>query len=70
MDAVLDAAALTYVAAAVSTLLTLFYFLMRSGLLGRRCASCPARRCGLPLIPWRGALAFPECRFLDATPSA
>jgi Zn-dependent membrane protease YugP len=36
MDAVLDAAALTYVAAAVSTLLTLFYFLMRSGLLGGR----------------------------------
>jgi uncharacterized protein len=36
MDAVLDAAALTYVAAAISTLLTLLYFLMRSGLLGRR----------------------------------
>ena len=36
MDAVLDAAALTYVAAAISTLLTLFYFLMRSGLLGGR----------------------------------
>ena len=31
---VLDAAALTYVAAAVSTLLTLLYFLLRSGLLG------------------------------------
>jgi uncharacterized protein len=36
MDAVLDAAALTYVAAAVSSLLTLLYFLMRSGLLGGR----------------------------------
>ena len=36
MDAVLDAAALTYVAAAVTTLLTLIYFLMRSGLLGGR----------------------------------
>jgi len=34
MDAVLDAAALTYVAAAVSSLLTLLYFLMRAGLLG------------------------------------
>jgi Zn-dependent membrane protease YugP len=36
MNKVLDAAALTYVAAAVSTLLTLLYFLMRSGLLGGR----------------------------------
>lgn len=36
MDRVLNAAALTYVAAAVSTLLTLLYFLMRAGLLGRR----------------------------------
>ncbi|MCB1057364.1 MAG: zinc metallopeptidase [Acidobacteria bacterium] len=36
MDKVLDAAALTYVAAAVSTLLTLVYFLMRAGLLGGR----------------------------------
>jgi hypothetical protein len=36
MDRVLNAAALTYVAAAVSTLLTLLYFLMRSGLLGGR----------------------------------
>ncbi len=36
MDKVLDAAALTYVAAAVSTLLTLLYFLLRSGLLGGR----------------------------------
>jgi Zn-dependent membrane protease YugP len=34
--AVLNAAALTYVAAAVSTLMTLFYFLMRAGLLGGR----------------------------------
>ena len=33
---VLNAAALTYVAAAVSTLLTLLYFLLRSGLLGGR----------------------------------
>ena len=33
---VLDAAALTYVAAAFSTLLTLLYFLMRAGLLGGR----------------------------------
>ena len=36
VDRVLDAAALTYVAAAVSTLLTLLYFLLRSGLLGGR----------------------------------
>jgi Zn-dependent membrane protease YugP len=36
MDKVLNAAALTYVAAAVSTLMTLLYFLMRSGLLGGR----------------------------------
>ena len=34
VDKVLNAAALTYVAAAVSTLLTLLYFLMRAGLLG------------------------------------
>ena len=34
MDRVLNAAAMTYVAAAVSTLLTLLYFLMRAGLLG------------------------------------
>ena len=36
IDRVLNAAALTYVAAVISTLLTLLYFLMRSGLLGRR----------------------------------
>ncbi len=36
MDRVLNAAALTYVAAAVSTLLTLLYFLFRAGLLGGR----------------------------------
>ena len=36
MAKVLNAAALTYVAAAISTLLTLLYFLMRSGLLGGR----------------------------------
>ena len=36
MDRVLNAAALTYVAAAFSTLLTLLYFLMRAGLLGGR----------------------------------
>jgi Zn-dependent membrane protease YugP len=36
VDAVLNAAALTYVAAAVSTLLTLLYFLSRAGLLGDR----------------------------------
>jgi Zn-dependent membrane protease YugP len=36
MDRVLNAAAMTYVAAAVSTLMTLLYFLMRSGLLGGR----------------------------------
>ena len=36
MDRVLNAAAWTYVAAAVSTLLTLLYFLMRAGLLGGR----------------------------------
>ena len=36
VDRVLNAAALTYVAAAVSSLLTLLYFLMRAGLLGGR----------------------------------
>ena len=36
MDRVLNAAALTYVAAVVSTLLTLLYFLMRAGFLGGR----------------------------------
>src|SRR3990172_1419080 len=36
VDRVLNAAALTSVAAAISTLLTLLYFLMRSGLLGGR----------------------------------
>jgi Zn-dependent membrane protease YugP len=36
IDAVLNAAALTYVAAAVSTLMTLLYFLMRAGVLGGR----------------------------------
>jgi hypothetical protein len=36
VNKVLNAAALTYVAAAVSTLLTLLYFLMRAGLLGSR----------------------------------
>lgn len=36
MDKVLDAAAMTYVAAALSSILTLIYFLMRSGLLGGR----------------------------------
>ena len=36
IDKVLNAAALTYVAAAVSTLLTLLYFLWRSGLIGWR----------------------------------
>ena len=36
IDKVLNAAALTYVAAAVSTLLTLLYFLWRAGLLGGR----------------------------------
>jgi Zn-dependent membrane protease YugP len=36
MSKVLNAAALTYVAAAISTLLTLLYFLVRSGLLGGR----------------------------------
>jgi Zn-dependent membrane protease YugP len=34
MDRVLNAAALTYVAAVVSTLLTLLYYLLRAGLLG------------------------------------
>lgn len=34
MDRVLNAAALTYVAAAITTLLTLLYFLARAGLLG------------------------------------
>jgi len=36
MDKVLNAAALTYVAAVVSTLMTLLYFLIRSGILGGR----------------------------------
>lgn len=36
MSKVLDAAALTYLAAAISSLMTLLYFLMRSGLLGGR----------------------------------
>jgi Zn-dependent membrane protease YugP len=36
VDRVLNAAALTYVAAAVSSLMTLLYFLVRSGLLGGR----------------------------------
>ena len=36
VDRVLHAAALTYVAAAVSTLLTLLYFLWRAGLPGGR----------------------------------
>ena len=36
MDRVLNAAALTYVAAVVSTLLTLLYFFMRVGFLGGR----------------------------------
>lgn len=36
MSKVLNAAALTYVAAAISTLMTLLYFLLRSGLLGGR----------------------------------
>jgi uncharacterized protein len=36
MDRVLNAAAMTYVAAAVSTLMTLLYFLLRAGLLGGR----------------------------------
>jgi len=36
IDSVLNAAALTYVAAVVSTLLTILYFLLRSGLLGGR----------------------------------
>ncbi len=36
IDKVLNAAALTYVAAAITTLLTLIYFLWRSGLLGGR----------------------------------
>ncbi len=36
MNRVLNAAAMTYVAAAVSTMMTLLYFLLRSGLLGGR----------------------------------
>ena len=36
VDKVLNAAALTYVAAAVTSLLTLLYYLMRAGLLGNR----------------------------------
>jgi len=36
MSRVLNAAALTYVAAAISSILTLLYFLMRAGLLGGR----------------------------------
>ena len=34
MDKVLNAAAMTYVAAVVSSLMTLLYFLFRAGLLG------------------------------------
>jgi Zn-dependent membrane protease YugP len=36
MDRVLNAAALTYVAAVISTLMTLLYYLLRAGLLGGR----------------------------------
>ncbi len=36
VDRVLNAAAMTYIAAAISSLLTLLYFLMRAGLLGGR----------------------------------
>ena len=36
VDKVLNAAAWTYVAAAVTSILTLLYFLMRAGLLGGR----------------------------------
>ncbi len=36
MDRVLNAAALTYIAAAISTLMTLLYYLYRAGLLGGR----------------------------------
>jgi len=36
VSSVLDAAAMTYVAAAVSSILTLIYFLIRSGILGGR----------------------------------
>ncbi len=36
VDRVLNAAALTYVAAAISTLVTLLYFLLRAGILGGR----------------------------------
>ncbi|MEM7048461.1 MAG: zinc metallopeptidase [Acidobacteriota bacterium] len=36
MDKVLNAAAMTYVAAVISTLMTLLYFLIRAGLLGGR----------------------------------
>jgi hypothetical protein len=36
VDKVLNAAAMTYVAAAISTLMTLLYFLLRAGLLGGR----------------------------------
>jgi Zn-dependent membrane protease YugP len=36
MDSVLNAAAMTYVAAVVSSLMTLLYFLLRAGLLGGR----------------------------------
>ncbi len=36
MDKVLNAAALTYVAAMISTLMTLLYFLIRAGILGGR----------------------------------
>jgi hypothetical protein len=36
MDKVLNAAAMTYVAAVASSLATLLYFLVRSGLLGGR----------------------------------
>ncbi|MGE3777659.1 MAG: zinc metallopeptidase, partial [Pirellulaceae bacterium] len=36
VDRVLNAAAMTYVAAVITSLLTLLYYLLRSGLLGNR----------------------------------
>ncbi len=55
IDRVLNAAALTYVAAVIGTLLTILYFLLRSGLLHRAerlasMASCNACEFGLCLL--------------------
>jgi hypothetical protein len=59
VDRVLNAAALTYVAAAVSSLLTLLYFLFRAGLVGGRGASCFGPRCPWCFVPGAPAVSPP-----------